>query len=482
MIMRLGIVAGLLAAMVGCGPSSTGPAEPEPIVIAVLPFAVEGQDHGADYVGRAFAESLAVHLARADGVTVVDIPDSTEGADRVVQGALTRVDRNVAVRVELIDPESDEVSWQSEMASESGDLSLLATTLARRTAEELGFEYPDLFEYIAHVLGSPEMSASPERARIHSAWRSNDIKGLLKLSGDLIEQFPEDADAHVINAFGHTLAWDASPDEERLVALRDRLATLDAVDPDSPYDELLRAYVYRASGEPDHARALYTRVLARDDLSNVARAWVLRQRAYTQLQVGNAGGARADAERANELDPTSAASLVALSKALESMQDVEGSVFSARRAIALEPFQWRHVQRLGVAYIRAERLDEAVEYLEQACRLSSNQEACGNLAVALQRAGRPEEARTAAAHAESLSANRWGYYNLGCYRALAGDPDAALRALDRAVGLGFANVQITQDPDLHTLRNDPRFQDLVAAVDGRLRVRREQSRSVFPWQ
>ena len=57
-------------------------------------------------------------------------------------------------------------------------------------------------------------------------------------------------------------------------------------------------------------------------------------------------------------------------------------------------------------------------------------------------------------------------YNLACAHALLGHPDEAFAALDRAVGLGFRGLaQMEGDPDLASLRADPRWAPLKEKVE-----------------
>ncbi|HZJ71524.1 MAG TPA: tetratricopeptide repeat protein, partial [Planctomycetota bacterium] len=56
-------------------------------------------------------------------------------------------------------------------------------------------------------------------------------------------------------------------------------------------------------------------------------------------------------------------------------------------------------------------------------------------------------------------------YNLGCAHALAGHADAAFEALNAAIDSGFNMLQTMQDdPDLKSLRTDPRYASLVARL------------------
>ena len=53
-------------------------------------------------------------------------------------------------------------------------------------------------------------------------------------------------------------------------------------------------------------------------------------------------------------------------------------------------------------------------------------------------------------------------YNLACLRATEGDTRGALDALERAVGAGYAEWPVLEtDPDLASLRGEPRYRELV---------------------
>lgn len=57
-------------------------------------------------------------------------------------------------------------------------------------------------------------------------------------------------------------------------------------------------------------------------------------------------------------------------------------------------------------------------------------------------------------------------YNIACCYALAGDKEQALKWLERALDMGFSDLGHAQtDTDFQSLRDDPRFQRLVALVD-----------------
>lgn len=475
---------GLFAAIAitGCGPSSTQPAAQDRLVVRVLPFEVRGQAEGADFVGRAVAESLANALAQSADLRPPDDPDGSD-ATRLIRGTLTREGDAIHAGVQALDATTGELLWEADSSSGGGDFPGLVFQLTRRTIEALGASRPDLYDYIVDVTGGQPMAESQLAARARDSMRRTDIEGFLEASTELVARYGDDPAAHIFNAWALMLAWDAAPSNRTYLSrLKERMVSLDRVDPDSPYDEIVRGFIYRSSGQPDEARSVYARVLARTDLSTAARAWILRQRSFAQLASGDAAAAQVDAQQGVALDPVNASGLIALSRALEAVGRLDDAISWTQHALALEPDSWRHFQRLGLVYSRADRLDEALLSFERACRLGERQEACANLAVTLQRAGREAEARAVAIDAESLAASRWGYYNLACFWARAGDKTAAIGFLERSFELGFADALITTDPDLDAIRGDAQFESIVAAIEARISSRREMSRSVFPWQ
>ncbi|MDE3246089.1 MAG: adenylate/guanylate cyclase domain-containing protein, partial [Acidobacteriota bacterium] len=58
-------------------------------------------------------------------------------------------------------------------------------------------------------------------------------------------------------------------------------------------------------------------------------------------------------------------------------------------------------------------------------------------------------------------------YNLGCIHALAGETEEALDCLDRAVAGGLSQKDwILHDGDLDSIRAHPRYQGLIASMEG----------------
>jgi tetratricopeptide (TPR) repeat protein len=85
------------------------------------------------------------------------------------------------------------------------------------------------------------------------------------------------------------------------------------------------------------------------------------------------------------------------------------------------------------------------------------------IAYAYLRAGDPDRGRTLYREAIARAPNAWqGAYNAACFEALASEAGAALDHLQRAIELDrSAREYAAGDSDLDTLRDDPRFKELV---------------------
>ncbi|MCP3978305.1 MAG: hypothetical protein GY716_03095 [bacterium] len=466
--------------LANCVPSTSTESRTARVDVAPLEIAASTESV-PPFVGEAVSRSFALGLREFEGVVANMQPAdaSNEPATHVVSGRLNRKDGMTHVELRLEDIASGSELW-SATASET-NLSIAASDLAAQVADALGLRAGGRYDYKADLSGGAEMASSPRTAVAVQHWQIGDSVALEFESEQLVDEFPQEIGARLLSAWAKLFAWDRNPTETNLTVLRERLRTLTALDPDTPYDELFLGYVSRSSGAVERAVKLYSQVLVRTDLTNVTRAWALRQRSVAHQKMGRTEQALEDARQAVELDPASAASHFALSRSLESVERLPGATEAAQHALALNP-SWRQHQRLGLALLRMNRLDESTQSLDTACQLSNSQEACANVAIGLLKAGMPEEARAKIEYAAGLSGTPFGAYNQACYWAILGDERRALSALREAAELGFADVIIHTDPDFESLRGNPELEALVRDIDQRIQFRRELSLSVFPSQ
>ncbi|HET9298396.1 MAG TPA: tetratricopeptide repeat protein, partial [Candidatus Polarisedimenticolaceae bacterium] len=140
------------------------------------------------------------------------------------------------------------------------------------------------------------------------------------------------------------------------------------------------------------------------------------------------------------------------------------AIEALNKAVALMPTDAEAHHQMGKIRLAQQDVPAAVAELERAVELApGNGWAWHNLALAYLAAKQPVKA--AASFEKVLPfapQNPALLYNTACAYALSGDSGKAFELLDRAVTAGYKDKPgMLADPDLGTLRADPRFAEIV---------------------
>jgi hypothetical protein len=221
----------------------------------------------------------------------------------------------------------------------------------------------------------------------------------------------------------------------------------------------------RAEGRTEEARALAQHVI--DDLrgaGEVLRAtWGEELVARAEVAIASAWMDDDQPEQAEEL----------YQAALQRLEVLERE--SADRGVPPQALAGLQLQRADVlvglavnSNVKRRSHEAAVEFFERAWALRQDDFMRVLLACYRARAGRHAEAR---AVLRDVPVSPTNFYNLACTYALLGERELALDFLDRALAeLRASPGQLERrktwargDPDLESLRGEPRFEALVAA-------------------
>jgi len=449
--------------------------------LLILPMTVRGQEHGADYVGRAFAEAIAVNLAQNRDLRIPPIPERipanrdeelasarSAGAGRMLTGTVFRDGANVRASVQLVNLVENRILWGAQETVGEEDLPALARSLAQGVSAQLQVSQPKLYEYAWDLKGGDAMAASPELGIVVGHLRRTEYAAAIEPCNRLLAQFPDEPDAYALSAFTYYAAWFHDPSAARRADLERAIAALDRADPGNPYGTMIRAVVlHEGDQESRESMKLFPQILDRDDLSASFRAWVLRNRAEIASILGDHDQAAADMTEALSLDPLHPTNYNSLSTVSVNSGRMEEAALRAEQAMALMPRALVHQYMLGWIRYRLDDLDGALPLLEESCETHQVQRSCALYAAVLQRAGREDEALQAERHAAGLTETGKGSVDLARFWLLKGDRDQALHHLGRAVEVGFVdpdfNIEIllVDDGDFAPLQGEARFREIV---------------------
>jgi putative intracellular protease/amidase len=140
-----------------------------------------------------------------------------------------------------------------------------------------------------------------------------------------------------------------------------------------------------------------------------------------------------------------------------------------RQLVAKRPDDGLAHYRLGFVLMAIRRAEEAVRHLERAVELGTKDvNVLDQLGQACLAANRPVDAVKALERAVELDRNDGMlFYNLACAYARSGQKDEALQSLEKAFdGAAGVGGMATQDDDLQSLRDDPRFKEMIRKHGG----------------
>lgn len=219
----------------------------------------------------------------------------------------------------------------------------------------------------------------------------------------------------------------------------------------------------REAGRGPEARVLLARAREDLDASGAAQRWLWGIELVAEIEAAT-GASYTDDEEPQRAE-------IELLRAVERLQALENLLRergAPERVLELVRNQRANaLVSLAVnANVRMGQPERALEHFEAAWALRQDEFLRVLLACYRARSGHAAEARAALA---TVAPGPGTYYNLACAWALLGERDTALRWLEKELrenhapggGLERQKAWARKDPDLASLRDDPRFQVLV---------------------
>jgi TolB-like protein/Tfp pilus assembly protein PilF len=446
--------------------------------LAVLQPASFTGDTTQDYFVQGVQEALITNLQEAGltvlGRTSVQQYRKTEktprqisrelGVDALIEASVMRSSDSMEISVRLIDGRTEVVRWEHTYPGEVRSIFTLYHGVTRAIAEQV------------HSALSPAAAARLATARTVDPQAYDDY-----LRGWLLWQrlTPSDLDA-ALESFhralrrdstyapawagiasvwmGRAQMWLITP---RVAIAQQRVAMQRALELDSNSVAVLDAKYGLAWDEWDLAggeRALRRAIAINPNYPDVRVGY-----ANLLFVLGHFREARAQIERAIELEPLNAFFRAIYALELICERRYADAVREARRALQITPDQpaamfqmWDALQLLG-------RYDEALAMLRKI--YAGDQGAQDAITRGFAEGGfRAALRRLAMYQGAHVPSPYVGWEGVAGLYALAGEKDSAFAWLERAYQARDPNMLYLDEPDLDAVRDDPRFRDMCRRV------------------
>jgi TolB-like protein/DNA-binding winged helix-turn-helix (wHTH) protein/Tfp pilus assembly protein PilF len=450
--------------------------------LVVLPFENLSADKDQAYFADGMTDELIAHLAKIRSLRIISRTSSMEykgthktlsqiardlNVDAVVEGTVLRSGDRVRITAELVQTATDRHLWAESYESQLGDILTLQSHVASAIVNEIRIKLtPE--DQVRLASTRPVSTQSYDnylKGRYY--WNKRSQEGLTKAINyyqAAIEKDPHYALAYAGLADCYSIIGSAIvgtvPAAD--VAPKARAAALKSLELDSTLAEAhtsLATVRFNYDWDWNSAASGFRRAVE----LNPSYATAYQRNSLYLMSMGRTSESVAEMNRAHELDPLSISTNFSLGWRFYMAREYDQAIEQLRNTIDMDPiFVLPHLV-LGQAYEQKKAFDQAISELRRAADISQNSPpVLAALARTYAVSGKTTEARNLLDQLMQQAKKQYvsPFYVAVVYAGL-GENDKAMDWLEKAYrDHSNAIVFLKVDPQLDTLRSNPRFHEL----------------------
>ncbi len=461
--------------------SETPMAADAPITaVAVLPFENVSGDADLDYLSDGLSESLIDRLSQLPQLKVIarnssfkyrgqtiDLQDAANklGVQAIVMGKVARRGDDLTIRVEMVDARDNKHLWGEQFNRKATDAFAVQREIAQSVSEKLRLKLSGAQErqFAKQDTVNPKAYELLLRGRFTARKvGTENQKKAIEYYNQAIAVDPDYAAAHAKLSIGYAaLAANSVGDPKEFIP-KARAAARKALELDEnlPESHLALARLYQGDWDWSAAEAEYKRAIELNP--NLSDAH-LRYSDYLGV-LGRHEEAIEEAKRGAELDPLSLYANVRIGSALYFARRYDEAIVETKKAFELSQKPIPAYQ-FGYVYAAKGMHREAIAAYRESVRLGDTSPHMQiYLGAAYAGAGEREKAQAILKQLET-SKEYVSPGELAILYCALGEREKAFASLEKAYAAHDLQLQFLKvDPAFDSLRDDPRFQDLLRRV------------------
>lgn len=460
--------------------------------LAVIPLRNLSNDPSQEYFSDGMTDELITDLAKAGGLRVIshtsverykgtklslpEIARELGGVDAIVEGTILRSGARVRITAQLIDARSDQHLWADSYERDVRDVLALQNDVARDVAREVAIKLsPSQQE---HLWTARRVAPEAHEAYLKGIFDASKLtlEGIQSGIGHFDEAIKVDSEyapayAGKAEAYGWAAGFELMPAGEILPKARisaNRALELD--DTLSQAHHSLAWVNYALDWDFAAAETQFRRAIELNANDVTAHLWYgmfLSQRGRITESLG-------EMKRAQDLDPLSLmVNGLGATPLLESGQ-YDAALEQINRVLLMDPSNGLGRWMLLTAYERKGDLTKAIDEREKQAVLFGGQSAenaakqTATLRKAYATSGSKGYWQTLLAPMEpDLAKGIPDPYGAAVVLARAGEKARALAALEKSIAARSTELlySLNGEPAFDSMRDDPRFQDLLRRIE-----------------